>query len=82
MVGALDSERSNSWKFDCTPCAAGYASMTTRYGPGLVNVTDSDATPFAPIGGWRWMIVARSRRTMIRWTPVCGPGPRLNWVSV
>src|SRR5436305_11209513 len=27
------------------------------------------------------MIVERSLRTMIRWTPVCGPGPRLYWVS-
>ena len=27
------------------------------------------------------MIVLRSRRTMIRCTPVCGPGPRLNCVS-
>ena len=27
------------------------------------------------------MIVARSLRTMIRWIPVCGPGPRLYCVS-
>ena len=27
------------------------------------------------------MIVERSSRTKIRCTPVCGPGPRLNFVS-
>ena len=27
------------------------------------------------------MIVARSSRTKIRCTPVCGPAPRLNFVS-
>ena len=28
-------------------------------------------------GGWRWMITPRSRRTTIRWMPVCGPGAAL-----
>src|SRR5205807_8258607 len=46
-----------------------------RYGPGFANVTDSLTRPSAPIGGCLWMIVERSRRTMIRWTPVWGPGP-------
>ena len=26
--------------------------MTTRYGPGSLNVTGRDATPFAEIGGY------------------------------
>src|SRR5206468_7861386 len=59
----------------------GYASTTTRYVPGSGNVTSCVALPSAAIGGWWWMIAERSSRTMIRWTPVCGPGPRLKWTS-
>ena len=39
--------------------------------------SDALIVPFAEIGGCLCTIVARSRRTMIRCTPVCGPGPRL-----
>src|SRR5437763_17022071 len=55
--------------------------MTTRYGPGSGKVTVSLIRPFAPIGGWWWMITDRSQRTMIRWTPLCGPAPCLYCVS-
>ena len=55
--------------------------MTTLYGPGSGNVIVVETRPSLPTGGCWWMIVARSRRTMIRWTPVCGPGPRLNCVE-
>src|SRR5437762_1831743 len=37
--------------------------------------------PFAPMGGWWWMITARSRRTTIRCTPLWGPEPCLYCVS-
>ena len=55
--------------------------MTTRYGPGSGNVIVSVTSPFGPTGGWWWMRVARSRRTMIRCTPLCGPAPCLYCVS-
>jgi hypothetical protein len=40
-----------SWKLRCGPVVLGYASTTTRYGPGSVNVTDSLIVPSAAIGG-------------------------------
>src|SRR3954454_22810008 len=52
-----------------------------RYGPGFVNGIVVAIVPSAAIGGCTWMIDARSRRTKITWTPVCGPGPCLNDVS-
>src|SRR3954453_22618812 len=52
-----------------------------RYGPGFVNGIVVAIVPSAAIGGCTWMIDARSRRTKITWTPVCGPDPRLNDVS-
>src|SRR6266702_3675148 len=50
-------------------------STRTPYGPGAGKVTVSLTCPSGLIGGCVWMIVDRSRRTMIRCTPVCGPGP-------
>ena len=47
----------------------------------MANVTVVATVPFGATGGWVWMIVARSRRTMIRCTPVWGPAPCLYFVS-
>ncbi len=71
----------NSWKFGCPPGMFGYTSTSTRYGPGAGNVTVCLSRPFGPIGGCWWMMYARSFRTMIKCTPVCGPEPVLYWVS-
>ena len=46
-------------------------------GPGSVNVIVWLIVPSGAIGGCRWMIVREVSRTMIRWTPVWGPEPRL-----
>ena len=67
-------------------CAAGScAARLSRPGrrrpaPGTGRGWGSRPSPRPAVGrdgGWRWMITPRSRRTMIRWTPVCGPAPRL-----
>ena len=50
-------------------------------GPGSREGHRWRSIPLAGIGGWSWMMYARSSRTMIRCTPVCGPEPVLYWVS-